>query len=197
MFHVKHEGRPPVLDRVQQGRLAAFEKLLRERAVPGGMIAIEDLPRIRERHVEDALRAAAVVEPTDRDGYDLGSGAGLPGVVVAIACPWLGMTLIERRRSRAAFLEMAIEELGLENAVVAATGTETMTARVDVAFARAFAPPDVAWAAAVALLRPAGRLVYFAGERFDPDTDVPVGVAATLMPPPLARSGPLVIMARQ
>jgi 16S rRNA (guanine527-N7)-methyltransferase len=197
MFHVKHEAPTPDLSPGQRRLLDRYEVLLRERAVAGGLIAVDDLPRVRERHLDDCLRAASVVDPADRDAYDLGSGAGLPGVVVAITRPDLGVTLVERRRSRAAFLESVLDELGLSNAAVFAGGSEALSTPVDLAFARALAPARHSWELAEPLLRPAGRLVYFAGEAFDPRTDLPDGVEATIVRSSLAPSGPLVIMARQ
>lgn len=197
MFHVKHEGPLPRLDAAQHRRLARYEDLLASRAVPAGMVSLEDLPRLHERHILDSLRGAAVVTPNDRDAYDIGSGAGLPGIAIAIARPELRITLVERRRSRAAFLELVIDELRLTNAAVVAGRADALVDRVHLVFARALAPAGPAWALAEPLLRPAGRLVYFAGEGFRPGTDLPRDVRATLLDPALAASGPLVIMARQ
>lgn len=196
VFHVKHEGPPPSLDLAQASLLDRYEELLRGRAAAAGMVAPDDLPRLRARHLVDSLRAAAAVEPGDEDAYDLGSGAGLPGVVVAIARPALRVVLVERRRSRAAFLELVVDELGLTNAIVVAGGSEGLHEPADLVFARALAPPREAWALAEPLLRADGRLVYFAGEGFQPATELPGGVRAVLLRP-LAPAGPLVIMARQ
>lgn len=196
MFHVKHEGPALAVDDVQQELLRRFEDLLRTRAVAGGMVSVEDAPRLWERHIQDSLRGAELVDAGDRDAYDVGSGAGLPGVVVAIARPHLSVVLVERRRSRASFLELVVDELRLTNAVVIAAGSDVLTEAVDLVFARAVAPAAPAWAIAEPLLRPSGRLVYFAGTGFRPERDLPEGVQATVLRP-LAPSGPLVIMARQ
>ena len=77
------------------------------------------------------------------------------------------MTLVESRRPRAAFLQLVVDRLGLANTSVATVRVETLTEPVDLCFSRAFARVGVAWAAADRLLNPGGRLVYFAGERFD------------------------------
>jgi 16S rRNA (guanine527-N7)-methyltransferase len=203
VFHVKHEGWDlagvPNLDLapLQFDQLEAFEALIRQRAVPLGMVATGDVGRLRDRHIVDSLRAAAVVLSTERTGYDLGSGAGLPGVVVAIACPDLRMTLVESRRPRAAFLQLVVDRLGLDNAAVSNERVEALSGPVDVCFSRAFARVDVAWRAADRLLTSGGRLVYFAGERFD-SADLPRSAVSRLVTTPaLARSGPLVIMSRQ
>jgi 16S rRNA (guanine527-N7)-methyltransferase len=183
----------------QARRLVEFERLLAERAVPAGMVARGDLSRLRERHVLDSLRAVVAVEETDRSAYDLGSGAGLPGVVVAIARPDLAMTLVETRRRRAAFLELAVERLRLRNVVVAPRRIEALLeGPVDLCFARALAPLEEAWALAEPLLNEAGRLVWFAGEGAARPWKVP-GARVVSVPaaPVLERAGPLAIIARQ
>jgi 16S rRNA (guanine527-N7)-methyltransferase len=210
VFHVKHEGwgwRTPAIEALgldlsddQIDRLDAFEALVRDRAIPLGMVAATDRDRLGERHIQDSLRAAAEITVADRTAYDLGSGAGFPGVVVAVARPSLGVTLVESRRPRAAFLQLVLDRLELRNATVSNVRVETLSEPVDVCFSRAFARVEMAWQAAERILLPRGRLIYFAGERFDP-SDLPEGVAATMvradLSSALARSGPLVIMSRQ
>jgi 16S rRNA (guanine527-N7)-methyltransferase len=203
VFHVKHEGWQEAagrlglnLDQEQTALLSHFAELLREHAVPYGFIAASDVERLEERHLVDSLRAAALVRPSDTTAYDLGSGAGLPGIPVAIACPWVSLRLVDSRRTRAAFLELAVQRLSLQQASVIHGRIERLTDRVAVCFARALASPAASWAAAEPLLVPDGRLIYFAGERFDAAT-LPPGVRTEAVPASaLARSGPLVIMTR-
>jgi 16S rRNA (guanine527-N7)-methyltransferase len=184
------------LDPTQASRLIRFEQLLLDRAIPLGMVSRSDTSRIRERHILDSLRAAPIVQEDDL-AADLGSGAGLPGVVIAIALPRLRMLLVERRPRRAAILELVVEELGLSNATVFAGRVVELPERVDVALARAFAPPEEAWAQARQVLRPGGRLVYFAGAA----TAIPAAPEGSAMlevqRPVLESSGALVIMTRQ
>ena len=186
-----------VLDPSQASRLTRFEELLADRAIPLGVVSPSDAPRIRERHILDSLRAAPVVEGADL-AADLGSGAGLPGVVVAIALPRVRMLLVERRPRRAALLELAVEELGVSNATVFAGRVAEMPSPVDVALARAFAPLDEAWAQARGILRPGGWLVYFAGgETTGPVAPEGSAVLEVLRTPVLESAGALVIMTRQ
>ena len=185
------------LDPSQASRLIGFEELLADRAIPLGVVSRSDATRIRERHILDCLRAAPVIEGADV-AADLGSGAGLPGVVIAITLPRLRMLLVERRPRRAALLELAVEELGVSNATVFAGRVAEMLGRVDVALARAFAPLEQAWEQARGILRPGGRLVYYAGAATAippaPEGSVILDVLHT---PVLESSGPLVIMTRQ
>lgn len=184
------------LSLLQARSLQLFESLILERAVPAGMVADADARRLRTRHVLDSLRATAVVEESDRDAYDLGSGAGLPGIVLAVARPTLAVRLVEIRAPRAAFLELAVERLGLANARVLRSRIEDLSQPVDLCFARALAALPGAWELAEPLLRPGGRLVYFAGE----GARIPARIAGRtpeIPPAPvLERGGPLVIMAR-
>ena len=179
-------------------RLLEYEQLLRERGVGLGVVSKNDAPRLRWRHTLDSLRAVRTIRPRDTDAYDLGSGGGLPGVVIATALPRLEVTLVEARRRRAAFLELVIERLELQNASVLASRIQDLTRPVDVCFARALAPAAESWALAGRLLRPGGRLVYFAGDGVDRATAVPEGVQIEVRETPVLESaGALVIMTRQ
>jgi len=201
MFHVKHEGWAATaslgvdLDGPAIERLERFERRLREKGAPMGMVASSDLPRLRERHILDCLRGAPLL-PESGTVCDMGSGAGLPGIVLAIARPDLRFVLVEVRRNRASFLEEATA--GLENVVVHGRRLETVRESVEACTARAFAPPLKSWEAAERLLGPSGHLIYWAGATFDAGNDLPIGVSGRLFTTPaLARSGPLVIMTRQ
>lgn len=178
-------------------RLVRFEALIRERGIPLGLVSSGDADRIMERHVLDSLRAAVAVEAGDASAYDLGAGGGLPGLVVAIARPRLAVRLVEARRRRAAFLELAVEELGVVNAAVIPGRVEELEEPVDLCFARALASPAESWSLARGLLRAGGRLVYFAGAHFDLPDELPgareIRVLETAV---LESTGPLVIMAR-
>jgi 16S rRNA (guanine527-N7)-methyltransferase len=192
VFHVKHEGSDP------EASLRTYEQLLLARALPMGMVAQGDRDRLWERHIEDSMRALPHLPSAGRPRVcDMGSGAGLPGIPLAIARPDVPFTLVEVRRNRAAFLAAAVSELGLSNVSVFPRRLETWREEVDVCLARAFAGPQAAWKAADQVLAPGGRLIYWAGTSFEAERDVPIGVRVTVEAVTLARSGPLVIMARQ
>lgn len=195
----------------QAERLLAFEELLRDRGARLGLISRGDVSRVRGRHILDCLRVAPLVDPAARSAYDLGSGGGLPGVVVAIALPHLELVCVEVRRNRAAFLELAIDRLELANASALLGRLESLTQAVDVCFARALAPPEDSWSMAERLLSPGGSLIYFAGRGVEPspgsadavgvETKTPSGEPAgvrsrSVRTPGLECAGPLVIMGR-
>lgn len=186
-------------------RLDRFSRLLDEKAMALGLVARSDAGRLYHRHVLDCLRAAALFQGEDRLAYDLGSGAGLPGIVLAVAVPGCRFVLVEPRRIRAGFLELAIDRLELSNARVAVERAEDLRGADpgDVATARAFAPLPAAWGAAAPLLRRGGRLIYWAGESLeDPAAEgrkagrggAPAEVTVHRV---LATSAPLVMMARK
>lgn len=179
----------------EAGSLLRFGELLRSRALPLGLVSRNDAERILERHLLDCLRATPFLSPADELVMDLGAGAGLPGIVLAVAAPLCRFLLVESRAKAVGFLEFAIETLRLANTDVFPGRAEQVEERADVVTARAFAPIGRAWPIAATLLKSGGRLIYFAGRRFDRrETSVD-----RLMPPPasvdvLANSQPLVIM---
>lgn len=185
----------------QVRQLLVYERLLEDRGPELGLISEADLRRIRERHVLDCLRAVLAIGAEDVVAMDLGSGGGLPGIPVAIAVPGLRVVLVESRRVRASFLELAVERVGLQNADVHVGRIEELSEAADVCFARALAPPAASWALAEPHLKPAGRLVYFAGARTSagPNAlDPPPGtrLIRILNAPTLASAGVLAIIGR-
>jgi len=180
----------------QASLLLRLERLLADRAVPLGMIAASDSTRLRQRHILDCLRAVPEVGDASA-AYDLGSGAGLPGLVIAIVEPELRIGLVESRRRRVSFLELAVQELGLANAQVLAGRAEALSQRVERCFARAFAPLAETWRVADPLLIEGGRLVYFAGAGTPVEPPADARILAVRTNPVLESAGPLVIMGRQ
>jgi 16S rRNA (guanine527-N7)-methyltransferase len=193
----------PLREPARRRLLDAYVSLLEEQGIGLGLVAKSDASRIWERHVADSLRALSCVRTVDREVADVGSGGGLPGIPVAIARPDLRVTLIEPRATRAAFLEMAVEQLHLDNVVVVAGFAESVTAVFDCALARAVGPVDRTWSIAAPLLRPGGLVVYFAGRSWS-TTDSALaalvesgGVDVRICAPAeFPWQGPLVIMTR-
>ena len=193
----------PSLTPAQEDLLHRFEELLRERAIPLGLVAESDRDRLGERHVRDCVRAAALLSESDATVVDIGSGAGLPGLTLAVARPQIRFVLVEPRSRAVGFLELAAERLGLTNVEIRSARIEDVDEQADAATARAFGPLERSWQAAVKVLRPGGRLIYFAGGSLD-DPEAAAGDITRPEPPGsvlvervVAGSSPLVIMARQ
>jgi 16S rRNA (guanine527-N7)-methyltransferase len=117
-----------------------------------------------ERQCEHALTFSQVL-PTDARVLDLGSGGGVPGLVLATVRPDVTMTLVDSAQRRCAFLEWAVSELDLENRVGVACARAEELARTglrgafDTVVARSFAPPAVTAECAVGFLRGPGATV--------------------------------------
>jgi len=122
--------------------LAYLERLLlwRKRI---SLVATEAPEEIVTRHVVDALALAPFVAPAARLA-DVGSGAGFPGLPLAIVCPDVDVLLIEPRRKRANFLLDAIRAAGIANCRVVESRVEDLPAAqragVDLVVSRAFGP---------------------------------------------------------
>lgn len=119
----------------------AYVELLATEGVTRGLIGPREVPRLWSRHVMNS----AVVVPRISQGAsvaDVGTGAGLPGIVWAIARPDLQITLIEPLLRRTAFLDEAVDSLGLDNCIVVRARAEDVHETYDVVTARAVANLD-------------------------------------------------------
>jgi 16S rRNA (guanine527-N7)-methyltransferase len=202
VFHVKLNTRSIVerLSEPQKGRLHAYAGLLLEKAVPLGFVAASDAPRLWDRHVLDSLRALRCLRASDLMVVDVGSGAGLPGIPLAIALPKTRFTLVEPKQRRAALLEAIVASLELANASVAARRAEELDLRADVCLSRALAGPAESWRRASPLLVRGGRVVYWAGRSWEESEIERLGAvgakAEICFEAEFQWQGPLVIMSR-
>ncbi|MGI5119584.1 16S rRNA (guanine(527)-N(7))-methyltransferase RsmG [Marinactinospora thermotolerans] len=149
-----------------------YAELLADAGVQRGLIGPREVPRLWERH----LMNCAVVEELLPDGaevVDIGSGAGLPGLVLAILRPDLSVTLLEPLLRRTVFLQESVDLLGLSNVTVRRGRAEEVKkeVRADFVTARAVAPlPKLAkWA--LPLLRTGGSLLALKGEQAEAELE--------------------------
>jgi 16S rRNA (guanine527-N7)-methyltransferase len=193
---------PGDLTRDEKSRLEIYEQLLRKRGVALGLVAGSDAERLRDRHIQDSLRVVSLLASEDRMLCDIGPGAGLPGLVIAIARPDVEVLLVEPKERAVGFLELARDRLTLENVRILHTRVEDADVIADVATTRAFASLERSWEAATKVLRPGGRLIYFAGSgllnpeesaRAITSPEPPARVQAETV---VADCSPLVIMTR-
>jgi len=128
-------GRP--VSRETFEKLEAFAALLREENARQNLISASTLDHLWDRHILDSAQLVRFEPRAGASWADIGSGAGLPGIVVT--CLVSGpVTLIEPRRLRAEFLHRVVESLNL-NASVIATKVERAEGQLDVITARAVA----------------------------------------------------------
>jgi 16S rRNA (guanine527-N7)-methyltransferase len=150
------------------GLAERYAELLSGPGVERGLIGPREVPRIWERHI---LNCAVVVEALDRSATvaDVGTGAGLPGIVWAIARPDLSVTLIEPLLRRTRFLDEVVAELGLTNTSVLRGRAEDLrgAVRADVVTARAVAPLGKLARWTLPLVKPGGALYALKGSSVD------------------------------
>ncbi|GMN45717.1 hypothetical protein TIFTF001_014915 [Ficus carica] len=146
------------------------------------LTAVTEVSEVMERHVEDSL---AIIPPI-RNSYlshcgssfdnvklvDVGSGAGLPGLILAIACPGWEVTLMESMNKRCVFLEHVIGHVGLPNVQVVRGRAEDQCFRekFDVAVARAVAEMRVLAEYCLPLVRVGG--LFVAAKGHEPEVEV-------------------------
>jgi 16S rRNA (guanine527-N7)-methyltransferase len=143
-----------------------FAELLAGPGVVRGLLGPREIPRIWERHL---LNCAVVAEaiPQDTKVIDIGSGAGLPGIVLAIVRPDITVTLLDPLLRRTVFLSEGVEALKLDNVEILRGRAEELAGKrvFDVATARAVAPLDRLLTWSLPLLRDGGQLLAMKGER--------------------------------
>ena len=145
-----------------------YAELLAGPGVERGLLGPNEVPRLWQRHLLNSAAVASLV-PGPCSLVDLGSGAGLPGIVLALLLPDADVTLLEPALRRTVFLEECVAELGLGNTRVWRARAEEAagTLAADVVTARAVAPLDRLAALALGLLKPGGIVLAVKGAKAD------------------------------
>ncbi len=145
------------------GRAEAFARILATRGVEQGLIGPHEVPRLWDRHLLNCAVVAELIDDRCETLVDIGSGAGLPGIVLAMVRPELTVTLLEPMERRCRFLSECVAELGLTNADMLRGRAEDVVLRADVATARAVAPLDRLAELAIGVVRPGGMVLAIKG----------------------------------
>ncbi|WP_394659210.1 16S rRNA (guanine(527)-N(7))-methyltransferase RsmG [uncultured Novosphingobium sp.] len=137
----------PEGDDVAMSRMDRLIAMLATENDRQNLIAKATLDQVWQRHVVDSAQLLTHVprETSTANWLDLGTGAGFPGLVIAIVRPDISVTMVESRNRRIEWLNTVVEALGLRNACVVGSQLEAVpTFSADVISARAFAPlPDL------------------------------------------------------
>ena len=153
LFHVK-----------QQPLIARYANLLASDGVIRGLVGPREVPRLWDRHI---LNCALLAELLREDStlVDIGTGAGLPGLVVAIARPDVEVTLLEPLLRRTTFLSEVVAELGLDNVEVIRGRADDLHGRstFDAVTSRAVAPLPRLLEWSMPLVAQGGRLLALKG----------------------------------
>ena len=175
---------PPWLSPAKE-QLERYQEILAGPGLDRGLMGPREMPRLWDRHI---LNCAVVAEPAlglipqGALVADVGSGAGLPGLVWAITRPDLTMILIEPLLRRATFLTEAVIDLGLTDrvAVLRARAEKVITTPnwtgVDIGTARAVAPMERLLGWTMPLLKPVGDLLALKGSSAQSEIDAATDV---------------------
>lgn len=185
-FHVKHGSAPPPPPEAESAfgdalpTAVAYADLLADAGVERGLIGPREVERLWERHLLNSAAVAAAV--ADGVGVlDVGSGAGLPGIPLALVRPDLRITLVEPLLRRATFLGEVCQTLGLDRVdVQRARAEELPRGATEAVVARAVAPLPRLLGWTLPLLRPGGRLVAMKGQGAQAELDTAVATLTRL-----------------
>jgi 16S rRNA (guanine527-N7)-methyltransferase len=162
---------PPVAGLLFGDRLPLARRYVRHLATTGvewGLLGPREVPRLWERHVLNCAVLSDLLPP-DAHIVDIGSGAGLPGIALALRRPDLQVTLVEPLLRRVDWLSMVVDDLALTRVDVQRTRAEDLAGRLQVPFvtARAVASLDRLCRWALPLLQPGGELLAIKGRSAD------------------------------
>jgi 16S rRNA (guanine527-N7)-methyltransferase len=130
-----------------------------------GLLGPREAERVWSRHMFNSVAVAPMIEPSVRVA-DLGSGAGLPGIPLALARPDVHVVLLEPMARRVTFLEECVDTLGLSNVSIhRGRAQDGVPGLVDTVVARAVAPLTSLADMAFALCRPDGSLLAIKGAK--------------------------------
>jgi 16S rRNA (guanine527-N7)-methyltransferase len=150
-------------DQIDQAR--SFAQTLAGDSDELGLLGPRELDKLWTRHILNSAVVAELVRPGDKVA-DVGSGAGLPGIPMAIARPDAQFVLIEPMERRSTWMLEVVEDLGLKNVRVLRSRAEDVTEQdFDIVTARAVAALDKLLKMCLRLLKPGGTLIALKGSK--------------------------------
>lgn len=153
-----------------RARLDTYTALLRKWNASINLVARSTVNDLENRHVADCLQLAPFATDVDK-WLDMGTGAGLPGLVVAASEPELEVTLIESDQRKAAFLREAARQMKLDVNIRCARIETEPNPVFDIVSARALAPLSQLFTLALPWLKPGGRCIFMKGARLQSELD--------------------------
>ncbi len=163
------------LDEAKAEPLEAFARLVLEKNRVMNLTAITDEAEFAEKHLLDSAALLTVADFGGKTVVDVGTGAGFPGVPLAILCPGAKLTLLDSTGKRVDFLREACETLGLGNAACVCARAEEFAATrreaFDLAVSRAVAAMPVLCELCLPLVKVGGRFVAMKSAQSDEEID--------------------------
>ena len=152
------------------GAARLYAQILAGAGVERGLLGPREVDRLWDRHILNCAVVGELLSAGERVA-DIGSGAGLPGIPLALARPDVHVVLVEPLLRRSDFLREAIDELGITSVVVRGRAEDGAVrdevGLTDVVVSRAVASLDKLTKWSTPLLRPGGRMLAIKGERAD------------------------------
>jgi 16S rRNA (guanine527-N7)-methyltransferase len=180
MFHVKHgdiPDPPPEAAKVFGDGLdhaVRYTRILAGAGVERGLLGPREADRLWDRHLLNSAALTELLDPGDQIA-DIGSGAGLPGIPLALARPDLRVTLIEPLLRRSDFLREVIDDLGVDVTVVRGRaeehGVRQQVGEMDAVVSRAVAGLDKLTRWSMPLLRTGAQMLALKGQRAEAELD--------------------------
>lgn len=152
--------------------LAEYAESLATEATVRGLIGPREGPRLWDRHLLNCALVGEII-PAGATACDVGSGAGLPGIVMAIARPDIRLTLVEPLLRRTNYLDEVVEQLGLDNVHVHRGKADTLhgAATYDVVTSRAVARLEKLIPWCMPLVEPVGVMLALKGSSAQDEVD--------------------------
>ncbi len=149
---------------IKSGEALAYADLLATTAIQRGLIGPREADRVWERHIENCIPLTTLLPDKNATVADVGSGAGLPGIVIALAKPGLRVTLIEPLQRRVEFLYEVVDALKINNVEIIRAKSELVKGSYNFVTARAVAPLPRLIQTTWHLVAPGGSLLAMKGE---------------------------------
>ena len=166
---------PNKLNNAQWAKIIEFYSFLKTEAMPLGFIGESDAQTLFERHILDSLlvftaNKAKVKLLSASSIADMGTGAGLPGVILSILLPDVNVIALDSNRRRLSFVENVQSTLQAGNLKVKTLtiGEQPPDTKVDLVVMRAFLKPLIGFELALHLLQPSGTIIYWRANELEP-----------------------------
>jgi len=171
MFHVKHEALLDSFPAAVAG-LESYARWLETAGIDRGLIGPREADRIWDRHIANCAVVQELIKP-ETSVIDIGSGAGLPGLVLAIVRPDIQMTLVEPLLRRCEFLNEVVADLGLADRVDVRRGRadEMKGLTASVVTSRAVAPMTKLISWSMPLVKNGGEILAMKGSSAQREID--------------------------